>query len=272
MMEDPRAFLAGVFDRASETYDAVGVDYFGIIAQYLIDDADPQPGERVLDVGCGRGAVLFRAAEAVGAGGHVTGIDLAPGMVTATARDIAEQGLRNAEVRHADAQEPQLDDATYDVVLASLSLFFLPRPPDALAGYRRVLRPGGRIAFTTFAGNDPRWAWLEETRKRFVGEHDVRPPGVHYFGSDEAIAALVEGAGFVDVTSRTYHFDVRFENAEQWWTWTWSQTMRGAWERLSDETMGLVRAHVNDNLERIAEPDGSVHYDQPVRTTVAFAT
>jgi ubiquinone/menaquinone biosynthesis C-methylase UbiE len=269
MTEDPRAYIAGLFDRASSTYDAVGVDYFGVIAQYLLEDVDLQPGEMVLDVGCGRGAVLFRAAEAVGAEGHLTGIDLAPGMVEATRRDIAARGLMNADVRLADAQQPALADASYDVVLASLSLFFLPRPPDALAAYRRALKPGGRIGFTTFAGKDPRWAWFEDVRRELLP--DLKPPGGEHFASDESIDGLLAGAGFVDVSHRAYGFDTHFTTAEHWWKWSWSQTLRAAWERMDAATMETARSRINAGIAEISAPDGSLSYHQPIRVTTAVS-
>ena len=61
-MDRVRERVAGVFDRAAPTYDAVGVAMFGPIAERLVAELDLRPGERVLDVGCGRGAVLLRAA------------------------------------------------------------------------------------------------------------------------------------------------------------------------------------------------------------------
>ena len=269
MSEDPRAFVAGVFDRASATYDAVGVDFYGHIAEFLVNEVGLQPGERVLDVGCGRGAVLFRAAPIVGPTGRVTGIDLAPGMVAATAQEIAGRGLRNVDVHLDDAQEPDLADASYDVILASLSLFFLPRPPEALARYHRALMPGGRFGCTTFAGDDARWAWFEEGRTTFMAGHDFRAPGADSFASDDSISTLLKTTGFSDVTHVKHQFDVRFESREHWWRWTWSQSLRGTWEQLSEETMAQARAFIDENLERIAEPDGSLIYRQPVRVTTA---
>ncbi len=93
MADDPSARVADVFHRVAGTYDAVGVDFFLPIAAGLVAELDPQPGERALDVGCGRGAALFPLAEAVGPSGHVTGIDIAPGMVERTTADVAAAGL-----------------------------------------------------------------------------------------------------------------------------------------------------------------------------------
>jgi ubiquinone/menaquinone biosynthesis C-methylase UbiE len=153
-MADPRGEIAGVFDRASESYDRVGVDFFSDVGRALVDDVRIGDGDHVLDVGCGRGAVLFAAAEAVGPAGSALGIDLAPGMVERTAAEAAERGLDNVRVEVQDAQEPTLPAAGFDVVLSSLVVFFLPDPLAALRAWRAATCDGGRLGLTTFAGRD----------------------------------------------------------------------------------------------------------------------
>lgn len=102
------ARLAAVFDRAAASYENVGVPWFTPLARRLVDEIGPQPGERALDIGCGRGAALFPLADAVGPTGRVTGIDLAPGMVAATGAEARERGLTNVELHVMDASAPSL--------------------------------------------------------------------------------------------------------------------------------------------------------------------
>ena len=103
MSDDQRAAVQQVFDGAADTYDAVGVSMFQPIAEQLVTDLSPRSGERALDVGCGRGAVLFRLADAVGPTGRAIGIDLSPRMVEATTADAGAAGLA-VEVSVGDAQ------------------------------------------------------------------------------------------------------------------------------------------------------------------------
>lgn len=70
-----------VFDRVAADYDNVGVDFFGPIARLLVDHAEPAPGERVADLGCGSGAVTSLLAHAVAPAGHVTGLDISAAML-----------------------------------------------------------------------------------------------------------------------------------------------------------------------------------------------
>src|SRR5687768_2643315 len=125
-MTDSPAGIAGVFDRAADSYDAVGVPWFGPIAAGLAEELDVRPGERVLDIGCGRGAALVPLARSTGATGSALGIDLAPRMVERTAEDVAD--LPWVEVRVGDASAPDLPTSSYDVVSSCLVLFFLPDP------------------------------------------------------------------------------------------------------------------------------------------------
>lgn len=82
---------AAVFHRVAETYDNVGVPWFRPIAAGLVAELAAQPGERALDIGCGRGAATIPLADAVGPTGTVLGIDLAPRMVELTAADVADR-------------------------------------------------------------------------------------------------------------------------------------------------------------------------------------
>ena len=137
--EQAKQYVAGIFDRASETYDQTGVDYFGSLGRLVASAAELRPGERVLDVGSGRGAVLLPAAQAVGPSGSVDGVDLAPGMVTRLSADLDRLGRDNATVVLGDAQDPPVQ-GPYDVVVSGMVLFFLPDPTVAVRRYRELLR------------------------------------------------------------------------------------------------------------------------------------
>jgi SAM-dependent methyltransferase len=268
---DVRRVVAGLFDRSSESYDAVGVGSFGVIARQLLGDVGLVPGERVLDVGCGRGAVLFAAAEQVGAGGSVVGIDLAPGMIERTVSDIGDRGLGNVRALLMDAQEPELPAAEFDAVLASAVVFFLPDPLVGLRSWYRLLKPGGRLGVTIFGANDPRWVEVESVFRPFVPVEMVwaivNPGGL--FASVRNFERAVASVGFVDVSSVERRHPVTFADPDQWIRWSWSHGQRVFWELVPDERQAEVHAQVRAALERLREPDGSIVMIQTVRYTVA---
>jgi SAM-dependent methyltransferase len=259
-MTDPRETVAGVFERSAPTYDAVGVAFFTDVGRRLVALADVQAGERVVDLGCGRGAALFPAATAVGPTGTVLGIDLAPTMVALTRADARVRGLANVSVEMGDAQEPGLTSGRYDVVLSSLTVYLLPDPLAALRAWRDAVVDGGRLALTTFAGrDDPRWAWLSEifpsrdpaaSTPDLDADEDTGP-----FSSSERLHELLAEAGWGDATSVEQDHDLRFADADQWVDWSWSHGMRIYWERMAESDRPAAETAARERLQAM-EADG----------------
>lgn len=143
--------VAQVFEMLAGVYDQSGVDFFQPVGARLVALLDQQPGERCLDIGCGRGAATLPLARAVTPAGQVDACDVAPAMVTATDAAAEAAGLDNVTARVADAAVlDTFPDAAYDVVSSSLVLFFLPEPAAVLRRWAGKLTPGGRIGLTTF--------------------------------------------------------------------------------------------------------------------------
>ena len=209
--------IVRVFDDAAETYENVGVGFFRPIGAALARAVAPRAGERVLDAGCGTGAVLFPTADAIGHDGHVTGIDLAPGMVARTA--AAATGLTNISVRAGDAQDPPFPPGSFDLITAGLVLFFLPDPPAALAAYRRLLKPSGRLGVSCFAQHDPRYPQAMKIISRFA---DAPPPPSKLHPIFDTAASLQEAAvaaGFASASVREIEVHSDFRDAAHLYEW-----------------------------------------------------
>lgn len=171
------------------------------VTAVLLAAAQPQPGERVLDVGCGAGAQTFAMARAVGPDGSVTGIDIsAPLLARAEARQ-AELGVGNAAFRRADAQvEPFVAEA-FDLVASRFGMMFFDAPVAAFRNLARALRPGGRIAFVAWQGpeQNPWFTLPQQIAVERLGE--VPPaspdaPGPMAFRDAGRVLGLLEDAGF----------------------------------------------------------------------------
>jgi SAM-dependent methyltransferase len=267
-MPDPDANpLAAMFDRAAATYDRVGVDFFQPIADQLVGHLAPQPGERVLDVGCGRGAVLFPSARAVTPGGRATGIDLSPGMVAATRAEAEDLGLA-VDVRVGDAVLSE-DVGEFDVIASSLVLFFLADPLAALATWHEHLAPGGRVGVSTFGPYDEAWRSVDEVLASYRPEavRDPRGGADSAFASDAGVEALFLAAGFDEVATSTSSVDVRFRDPDHWYEWSWSVGQRGMWERIPEHERPRVRAEAAARMEGCRDGDGRIGFTQVVRFT-----
>ncbi len=112
----------------------------------LVEALDPQPGERLLDVGCGAGNLAELAA---GTGARVTGIDLSPRLVE-VAKARAETGGYEIEYRLGDAENLDAEDASFDKVASSVGMIFAPDHDAAAGELARVTRAGGRVAFSAW--------------------------------------------------------------------------------------------------------------------------
>lgn len=268
---DQQDRVARIFDEVADTYDAVGVEFFQPIASGLVAALDPQPGERAVDMGCGRGAVLVRLIEAVGPSGQVTGLDLSPRMVEATATDLARAGL-NVEVRVGDVMSPNLPPGDYDVVASSLVLFFLPDPPAALRGWRELLVDGGRIGVSTFGSVDERWAETVDTTlqafvpKEIAAARPARRQGP--FGSDQAMERLLTEAGYRKVRTLGGVVAPRFDDGEQWYRWSMSAGQREFWNSVPQEQVEEVKAAAFAAVAKCRREDGRIGFDQQVRYTL----
>jgi ubiquinone/menaquinone biosynthesis C-methylase UbiE len=266
--ERAKAGIAGVFDRAAAAYDQVGVDFFQPAGRFLVSRTDPQPGERVLDVGCGRGASAIPAAEAVGPTGRVLATDLAPAMVEQLRRASDRLPWLQAEV--GDAESPP--DGPFDVVQAGLVVFFLPSLDTALARYRQVLGPDGRLGFTWFGEPDPRWKPVFGALVADVpqDERSQHPSSGGPFGSVDSMHAHLGAQGWSEVSTETLVHEASVRDADHWFEWLWSQGYRSALESL--ESQGLLpaaRERASAVLGDMLAREGRLSWRAEVRATVA---
>jgi ubiquinone/menaquinone biosynthesis C-methylase UbiE len=171
----------------------------------LVDVAGLQPAEHVLDVACGTGFVARFAAPRVGPVGRVVGVDLNASMIEA-ARAAADRDPATAiEWRTGDAAALPFENGVFDVVFCQQGVQFFPDRLLALREMRRVLRPGGRLAFTVWSaiGDTPYQAALAEALARHVGPEAgsvARAPCALHDAQE--LHSLVASAGFRNVRVR----------------------------------------------------------------------
>ena len=197
--------VPALFDRLADRYDQV-IPFFAEFAGQLLDVLDPDPGTRLLDIGSGRGAI---AAAAAAHGCAVTAVDAAPRMVSLLAEAHPE-----IDVRLMDAHRLDLPAASYDLVTGGFVIHLVTEPLRVLAGLRRVLRPGGRVALTTPGPCEDhgRWAAWNALVGQFQSRATERLPR-----RDEAVEPYLRAVGFEDI--RTVNLAVHLPVASPQTCW-----------------------------------------------------
>jgi arsenite methyltransferase len=104
-----------------------------------------EPGQVVLDLGCGAGTDLLIAAQMVGPDGRAIGIDMTPTMLERARQSAAEMGLDNVELHQGLIESLPLPDESVDVVISNGVIDLVPDKDAVFAEIDRVLRPGGRL-------------------------------------------------------------------------------------------------------------------------------
>lgn len=260
---------AGIFDRVADTYDAVGVAWFEPIAAGLVDELAVRPGERVLDIGCGRGAALRPLALAAGPSGRAVGIDLAPRMVELTARDLAD--LPQVTVAVGDARSPDFPPASFDVVSASLVLFFMPEPATTLGVWASLVAPGGRLGTTTFGAQDERWRRVDELFFPYLPPAllDARTSGRSGpFASDAGMEELFTGAGLTEIRTVTRDVEAVFRDADHLVAFTRSHGQRAMWDAVPPDERDDMHARIVELAASLTDAAGRLALGQQVRYTL----
>ena len=191
------------------------------ISEWMIRRLDPQPGDTILELAAGLGDTGVRAARLVGESGRVIITDFAPEMVAAARRRAEEVGVKNAEFRTLDAERMGLDTNSFDCVLCRWGYMLMIDPAAAFAETRRVLRPGGRLAFSVWAARERNpWVSLASRILAELGHvlpPDPEAPGAFFMADPGRIRDLVVGAGFAEPEIEEVPFRRRFANQDAYW-------------------------------------------------------
>lgn len=229
------------------------------VSERLVERVDPQPGDSVLDIAAGTGDTGFLAAERIGEGGKLVSTDFAPAMVDAARRNGEQRGLENVEYRVLDAENMDLDDDSFDRVVARWGYMLMADPAAALAETRRVLRDGGRLSFAAWAGPDQN-AWASIPAMVLVERGHIPPPepgapGIFALADPNRIRELVTGAGFADPDIEQVEVEWRYDEVDMHWEFTLKLAgpLADVISRLDDEEREAIRAEVRSRIEPLFE-------------------
>jgi SAM-dependent methyltransferase len=180
-----------------------------IVSEMLCEAVDLRAGERVLDVATGSGNTALAAARRFC---DVTGIDYVPALLE-RGRERAEAERLPVDFREGDAEQLDLPDTSFDVVLSTFGQMFAPDQQRTASEMLRVCRSGGRVGMANWTPE----GFIGEIF-RTIGRHVPPPPGVAppaRWGTEDGLRDLFgDGVSSMDVARRTYVF--RFLSPEHW--------------------------------------------------------
>ncbi|AMY07054.1 Malonyl-CoA O-methyltransferase BioC [Luteitalea pratensis] len=205
---------AAVWSRGGKAYDEISRGIADAI-EHCVLRLDPQPIERVLDLSTGTGWTSRLVARR---GATVVGADIAEDLLEAArARAIAD-GL-DIEYRLADAERMPFGDGTFDAVVSTFGVMFAANPEAAASELARVVRPGGRMALSTWAPDGTVFGMFRVMRAYMPEPPSPAPPSPFAWGRPERVRELLGEA-----------FDLRFESGTSFYR---EPSPQAAWHTFS---------------------------------------
>ena len=155
-----------------------------------------------------------------------------------------------------DAEHLDFPASYFDFVLCGFSLQFFPHLGNALAEFRRVLKPDGRVVVTTWGDDDSRWDWFDDLRTSYGAVFKL---GSQSLDKPEVIQKWFSEAGFGNIQIATKELDMVYHDEEEWWNVEWSISGRAGLEKLSPEELKNFKAESFAKVQAQRAADG-FHY------------
>ena len=247
-MDDPlrqaKAKAAATYDAAADHFDDAPLGFWERIGKRTIDRLALATGAKVLDVGCGTGASALPAAETVGTKGSVIGVDLSARLLDHGRVKAKARGLSNIEFRLADMTSLGYPDGHFDAVVSVFSIFFVPDMEGLVRELWRMVRPGGKLAVTTWGPRifEPAYSrWQTAIRQERPDLYSAFNPWDRITDVDSVRRLLCDGGtANIEVVAEDGFQALR--SAEDWWIIALGSGLRWAIEQMGPEAAGRIKA------------------------------
>ena len=236
------------WDKASASYQAYWQEQLKPAQEKLLELAQLDTGEKVIDIACGTGLVSFRAANEVGETGFVLGTDISDKMVEYSTAIAKESGINNIRFERMDAEELNSKDQEFDTALCALGLMYFPNPLKGLQEMHRVLKTGGHaVAAVWGQRNNCGWAEIFEIVDRRVSSEVC--PMFFNLGNGDMLQRHFEAANFHDIVTVRLKTSLHYQSAEE----ACGAAFAGgpvalAYHKFSDEVKKEVHAEYLDSI------------------------
>lgn len=282
-MAGGRTLLRGIMAERTEIQDAWSAVAPGYdehvtpsnmaIAERALERAELRPGERVLDVAAGSGALSIPAARA---GAEVVATDVSPAMVERLEARAREEGLSNLDARVMDGQALEFEDDAFDLAGSQFGVMLFPDMPRGLRELARVTRPGGRVVvvamgppaevefLTFFLGA------VEGAVPDFEGLPTDPPPLPFQLADPGRVREALADAGLGEIRVETTTHRLEFRSGTELWDWVTASNPIGAGiaADLTPEQRAAARAALDDAVRERSDGSGPAQLNNTVNVGV----
>ncbi len=241
--ESAKARAAETYNSAADHFDDNALGFWNRFGTSTIERLKLPGGAKVLDVACGTGASALPAARAVGDNGHVTAADLAENLLKLGREKAAGSGLKNIEFIKGDMTSLGYPDEHFDAVICVFGIFFVPDMESLLKELWRMVKPGGKLAVTTWG---PRIfapvydVWREAVKKERPDLYSAFNPW-DKITEVRAVEDLFLSAGISNTEVVAENGFQELSKAEDWWAIVLGSGLRWTVDEMGAEAASKVR-------------------------------
>ncbi len=234
MSEDRKKMIEQGFDTVAKGYDHPALDFFPQTAKSMMEFLNLENNMHLLDVCTGTGVIALAAAEQLSEG-RVVGIDLSNGMLSQAKNKAQIQSLKNTAFKKMDLDQLEFEDNAFDVACSSFGLFFMEDMTKALKNIVKVVKPGGRIAMSTFTGDA--FLPMSDMFLQCYNSFGKEVSGLSWkrLSTRELINELFLSVGINNVEIHHVPLGYKMTDPNMWWDVVWNAGYRALLNQLTAE-------------------------------------
>jgi ubiquinone/menaquinone biosynthesis C-methylase UbiE len=227
--------IKNTFDAVSDAYDDKALAFFPRSAASLTRRLCLAGDERVLDVATGTGHLALTIAGAI-PGGRVVGIDFSRGMLESARKKAKKGDIRNIDFIEMDMQNLELEPGSFDVAVCAFAIFFVEDMQRQLKSISSKVRPGGKVAISTFEENhffNP----LVDLMIERIQKYGIEKPSQSWkqVGTEAGCTELFRSAGLTGIRVEYENVGYYLESVDEWWSILWNGGFRRLLDKLNAE-------------------------------------